>query len=287
MMKWLDFFSIRQKLAMLLILLLSAVSYLTINSINESHQQQQHNIKIAISQQQQLIVAQFTNAFFFARQQVNITSESPNRSAIKKNQFLFEQNVKAMLYGGKIHLDLTLKKSIYITSINQIDIRKNLQESQRLWKKLQIINQAIPLRAVKREPLDIFYHVNDKLQEQLTQLVTLLTLQRDSYAQQHLLTLQISWFLVVIISALFTWLIARNITQPLDNIAKASSRMRLGDLQSYPMDNDHRDELGTVIYQADEMRLVLSELMQTFQQDNKQIMHSSKQINRKRLGNGT
>jgi len=277
-MKWLDYFSIRQKLAILLFFLLSAVSYIAITTIYDTNQHKQDNINIDIAQQQHLIVEQFINAFFFARQQANISGEKINSADVKKNQFLFEQNIKAMLYGGKTYLDLNMKRSIKLDAIASSSIRDAIKESQKLWKTLQSTSQNLPLKTANIEQLLVFHHLSNKLREKLTIIVISLTQNRDDNAHQDLLVLQLSWLFILIMGTLFTWFIAKNITQPLDNIAKVTSRIRLGDLTSYPLENSHRDELGTLFYQADEMRLVLSELMLTIQQHNKQLLHSSKQV---------
>ena len=276
-MKWLNYFSIKQKLAILLFFLLSAVSYLTFSTINATNQQQHNNTNLEVAQQQHLIVEQFINAFFYARQQALVSGEKSNHSELNKNQFLFEQNSKAMLFGGKTYLDLAMKTNIKLQAINAPDIQKKIKESQKLWNALQTSSQGMPLKHVSTEQLDIFHHIHGQLRNKLTNIVTLLTQHRDRRAHQDLITLQLSWLTILIMGTLFSWSIARNITQPLEGIAQVTSRIRRGDLQSYPDNNTHHDELGTLFYQADEMRQVFSELMLNIQQQNKQILHSSTQ----------
>lgn len=277
MIKWLNFFSIQQKLLMLLSFLLSTVSYLAISTMSVTNQHKKSNITIEIAQQQHLIVEKFVNAFFYARQQETIKGKRVDTSEIKKNQFLFEQNIKVMLYGGRTYLDLTMKNSIYLDAISNNHARAEVKISQTLWQNLQSASQNFPLQSATLEQLSIFHHLSNKLHKKLSTIVTNLTQHRDAIAQKERLILQLSWLSILILSSLFTWLIVQNITQPINNIAKIASRIRLGDLKSYPENNPHHDELGTLFYQTDEMRLVLSEMMLSIQQHNKQIVHSSMQ----------
>lgn len=276
-MQWLNFFSIKQKLASLLFFLLISVSYLVISTISDANQHKQNNMKIEVAQQQHLVVEQFINAFFFARQQTIISGEKTSTNEIKKNQFLFEQNLKAMLYGGKTYIDFSMKNSLYHEAISNEIIREEIKSSQKLWKGLQSASQNLPLEIINIEQLTIFHHLSNRLREKLNTIVTSLTLQRDKNERQGLLILQLSWLFILIMGSIFAWLIARNIIQPLEGIANVASRIRLGDLQSYPIAETHHDELGTLLYQADEMRLVLSEVMLSIQQHNQQIVHSSAQ----------
>lgn len=278
-MKWLNFFSIKQKLASLLFFLLSSISYLVISTINDVEQHKQNNLKIEIAQQQHLIVEQYINAYFLARQQSSLTNEKASNSELKKNQFLFEQNLQAMLYGGKTYLDFAMKKSVYHQAISNLAIKADVEMSKMLWKDLQSASQNLPLATLTIEQLTVFHHLSNKLREKLTTVVNSLIVVRDQNQHQDLLILQLSWLFILVVGSVFGWLIARNIIQPLDGIAKVASRIRLGDLQSYPVNESHNDEIGTLLYQADEMRLVLSEIIQTIQRHNKQINHSSTQAN--------
>lgn len=278
-MNLLNFFSIKQKLAILLFLLLSAVSYVAISSINDAQLHEQNNAKIKIAQQQHLIVEQFINALFWTKQQITITGENTDYRAVKKNQALFENNLNSMLNGGKSYLDLSMNSSIHLDAIINDLIKQELTDSQVLWSDLQRSGNNLSLQAISIDQLDTFHHLANKLHKKLSNIVSLLTEQRDQIDKQDQITLQLTLLFILIMGVGFSWLVAQNITQPLDTISKATSRIRLGDLQSYPIKNNHHDELGTLFYQADEMRIVLSELILTIQQHIKQITHSSSQLN--------
>ena len=275
MIKWLDFFSIKQKLAILLLFLLSAVSYISIDTMLDANQHKKSTLKIEIAQQQHLIVERFINAHFLSIHHSNLTGEKSDKSEIKKNQFLFEQNLKTLLYGGKTYLDLTKQDSIYLASVTNGAIKIEIKESQQLWKNLQSASQNLSLQSINHDQINVFHYLSEQLHSKLSSVVNALKKKHDENLQQDLLTLQLSWLFILIIGTLFAGLIARNITQPLDDIAKAASRIRLGDLQSYAEHNSHHDELGTLLYQTDEMRLVLSDLILNIQQYNKQMLHSS------------
>lgn len=278
MMKWLDFFTIKQKLAILLLFLLSAVSYLTFNTISNSDQQSKKNIEIEVAQQQKLLAQHFINSVFFAKQRREIDPEDLDNSRLNKNIFLFEANIKAMLKGGKAYPTMSVENSITLMPLD-VELKHTLQQSNTIWKELQASQKTLTGQAVTMDQLFIFQHLADNLLDALTHITTALLQQQQQQLQQSQLIVQLSWLFIVVIGTLFYWLIATNIIQPLANITKAASRIRLGDLQTYPINNSHRDELGTLIYQSDEMRLTLSKLMQAIQRHNKQIVHSSAQLN--------
>jgi hypothetical protein len=160
-------------------------------------------MKVEIAQQQHLVVEQFINAFFLARQHANISGEKSSNNEIKKNQFLFEQNLKAMLYGGKTYIDLSMRSSLYHEAISNTTIREEIKSSQMLWKDLQSASQNLPLEIINIEQLTISHHLSNRLREKLSTIVTSLTLQRDKNDRQGLLILQLSWLFILIMGSIF------------------------------------------------------------------------------------
>lgn len=278
-MKLLDFFSITQKLAILLLFLLSAVSYLVITTMQNSEQQQTINIKIEVAKQQNLIAQRFINALLLSQYQARLSASTPDKSALNKSEFLFTKNANALLSGGYAYRDIEMSNSTKLSPTLDLDIKSDLVESQKLWAELQTASQLLRLQPVTKEQLSIVNHLQDKLQNTLNKISNALSHKRQAEAQQKRLILQLSWLFIFIVGVLFSWSIAKNITQPLNSASKISSRIRFGDLQSYPDSNNHRDELGTLLYQTDEMRLKFSETILEIQQHNKQIVHSSEHLN--------
>lgn len=278
-MALLDFFSIRQKILMLLIFLISAVCYLAISPHLNTYQYNQISRQIEIAQQQKIITENFISHFFFVQQQAEINSLPPDNSHLNQIKTVFKTNVKAQLFGGKAYRDIKMQESMELSTIENETIRAEIENSDKLWVELQLVMQTLQLDKMTLEKLSITQHLADKLQQTLTSISTSLSLSLEQQTQQNLQVLKISWLIIVVIGSLFSWLIAKNITQPLNNVAQATSRIRLGDLQSYPDDNRHRDELGTLLYEADEMRLTLGKLISEIQQHNKQIIHSVAHLN--------
>ncbi|GLS89855.1 hypothetical protein GCM10007916_09220 [Psychromonas marina] len=274
-MKLLHLFSIKQKLTIIFLFLLTAVSYLAISTIQNTQQHNKNIIQIDVVQQQRVVVKNYLSLFLLNSQQTIMSGEEADKSELKQSQFIFNKNSKALLTGGEAYRELETDNSINLDPIMDLEARDAIQISQKLWVELQIALQTLHTDSATIEQLSIVHHLADSLHKTLTEIIN--TLSKDSLheAEKNRLILQISWFVIVLMGSIFSWLIAKNITNPLNNAAQAASRMRLGDLQSYPDQNNHRDELGTLIYEADEMRHTLGKLILEIQQHNKQIVYSS------------
>jgi len=265
---------------MLLLFLLSAVSYVAISTLLNTHQDNKISSQIEIAQQQIIITENFLNTFFFFQQQADISGFPPDNSRLNQIRAVFKTNVKAQLFGGKAYRDLTMQESRDLSVIENETIRAEIKKGDSIWADLQVAIKSLRIDQITLEKLAITQHLADKLQQTLTNISTLLSSSLIQQTQQNLQILKISWLIIIVIGALFSWLIAKNITQPLNSVAQTTSRIRLGDFQSYPDgDNTHRDELGTLLYEADEMRLTLGKLISEIQHHDKQIIHSSSHLN--------
>lgn len=276
--KWLNYLSIKQKLIFLLVFILGSLSFMSIYTIITLDNQKQDASVINIAGRQRMLSQKFSKEFFIALQEAQITGNKINTAQMEKTQRLFDQSLTAIGQGGVTYLDLTMRKEITLPSENDQRILAKLSDVQQLWQKLQTKIKTVDPQKYHISQLDNINAISVELLANMNKAVVMFANNSEQKVQKMLTYQKISWVITLILSSLFGWLIASNITLLLQEIVTTTKRVAHGDLQYHSYDKEHKDELGELAFQVDKMRSVLSEIIHTVQQNSRQMTHSSAQI---------
>lgn len=270
--------TVSKKLLTLTLLFLSILTSTVFYTASTLNTQKSDGTTINIAGRQRMLVQKFTKEFFFAIQQAQISAtEFDNRQTIKTQQ-LFDKSLKALKEGGSTFLDLNMTKTIKLPNTTNKLIYQKLNEVEQLWQQLQEETQRFDIKIDQIQQLEKINLLSIEVLISMNQVVVMFANDSDEKIQSMLSYQLWIWFFAILFSSIIAWMIATNITTPLSHIIKATKRIGDGNLQEYPCKKHYRDELGTLISQIEQMRSVLSDIIQTVQQNSKQMTHSSFRI---------
>jgi len=233
---------------------------------------------INIAGRQRMLTQKYSKEFFLALQYAQKNNTKIDINLTNKTQRLFDLSLQALSQGGTTYLDLGMTKKIELVKEKDKQIINKLTEVEYLWSQLQNKINSINPQLHQNEELTDINELSVKLLVKMDKAVEILTRNSEAKVQKMLGCQKGSWAVTMFFSILLGWVIARNITEPLKRIVKATSRVGEGDLKFYNYDKTHKDELGILAVQVNKMRAVLSDIIQTVQQNSKQMTHSSSQI---------
>jgi methyl-accepting chemotaxis protein len=173
-----------------------------------------------------------------------------------------------------------MTKEIFLPETSSNKVRVKLNEVDRLWKELMEEVQSIRTETIDTAQLERLNKLSVKVLVEMNRGVGMIA----SAADRKVFVLQIAqvvmWLLAIGISIPLARLILQAITSPINEMLAATRRISDGDLQPYDIVYHSRDELGDLSENIDLMREKLSTIINTMQQNGKQMTHSSDQIAR-------
>ncbi len=270
--------SVSKKLLTLTLLFLFIISAMIIYTITTLDTQKNDSSIINIAGRQRMLTQKFTKEFLLSLQQANKQQQASSLKQMQQTQQLFEVSLSALKEGGTTFLDLAMSKKITLPATTNTKIYQTLTQVTNLWQQLQNRISQLPAEHYKREQLQEINILSIEVLKTMNQAVGMFA--NDSEQKVYtMLTNQIwIWFFAGLTSSLIAWVIAYNITAPLQHIVNATKKISDGDLKAYPTDKLHKDELGVLTEQINKMRSVLSNIIHTVQQNSKQMTHSSLRI---------
>ncbi|WP_028863661.1 methyl-accepting chemotaxis protein [Psychromonas aquimarina] len=277
-LKWLNHFSVKQKIIILIAFILGALSFMSIYTIITLDNQKKDGTVINIAGRQRMLSQKYSKEFLLALHYAQKTGEQIDTSQMRQTKKLFDASLQALSKGGTTYLDLSMRKSIQLPKEEDTRILNQLKEVQKYWRQLQSSIEAVNPQECRKEQLMNINTLSNKVLASMNKSVVMFADNSEQKVQRMLTCQQGSWIITVLLSILLGWLISRNITQPLKHVVEATRRVGQGDLKSYRYNNENKDELGLLVAQVDKMRSVLSDVIHTVQQNSKQMTHSSSQV---------
>ena len=275
--------SVSQKLLTLTLLFLVVVTLMIVDTVTTLNTQKSDGAVINIAGRQRMLTQKFTKEFFLALQQAQHQAAGGGLQAIDLGRMtqtgrLFEDSLKALKSGGTTYLDLQMNKPVVLPAPENPQIVAKLNEVETLWQQLQSEIERVGTADYDPAQLTALNDLSIQVLATMNQAVGMFAGDSDSKVQTMLDHQTWIWLFAVVASSLTAWIIARNITTPLDQVIRASARIAEGDLKTYASQQSSRDELGTLMTQVNNMRSVLSGIIHTVQQNSKQMTHSSFRI---------
>jgi len=266
-----------KKLLVLTLLFLSVISAMVIYTSLTLANQKNDSTVINIAGRQRMLTQKYTKELFFSVLQAN-AKQAQTPSQQHKTKELFELSLSALKNGGTTYLDVQMTQTIELPTTENKAIRQKLSEVFTLWQQLQNEVAKINSSTIEKSQLATINQLSVKVLGNMNQAVVMFAKESDSKVQamvNHQL-----WIgaIAILIASIFALIISQNITLPLTHIVSATKRVSDGDLKAASTPDIHRDELGELILQVDDMRSVLSSIIHTVQQNSKQMTHSSLRI---------
>ncbi|WP_019612929.1 methyl-accepting chemotaxis protein [Psychromonas ossibalaenae] len=277
-LKWLNHFSVKQKIIILIVFILGALSFMSLYTIITLDNQKNDGTVINIAGRQRMLSQKYSKEFLLALQHAQKNGEQVDSGQMLQTKKLFDASLQALSLGGTTYLDLGMHSAIKLPKEQDARILSQLKEVQKYWLKLQSSIEAVNPQEYRIEQLMNINTLSNKVLASMNKSVVMLAENSELKVQKMLICQQGSWIITVLLSILLGWLISRNITQPLKHVVEATRRVGQGDLKSYAYDNENKDELGLLVAQVDKMRSILSNIIHTVQQNSKQMTHSSSQV---------
>jgi len=266
---------VSKKLLLLTLLFLSVISAMVIYTMLTLDAQKDDATVINIAGRQRMLTQKFTKEFFLSLQHSN---QQKTQQQLTNTNLLFEQSLTALTHGGFTYLDLKMEQKIKLPATTNEKIKSKLGEVSFLWQKLQTTIEKIDVHHFKQAQLNSVNQLSIEVLIKMNQAVFLFADASDSKVQNMVKNQIWIWLIASLAASLCALVITQNITTPLSYIVNATQRISDGDLKAFPKEQAHRDELGKLIEQIENMRSVLSSIIHTVQQNSKQMTHSSLRI---------
>lgn len=266
-----------KKLLVLTLLFLSVISAMVIYTSLTLANQKNDSTVINIAGRQRMLTQKYTKELFFTLLQSN-AKQGQTPGQLHKTKELFELSLSALTDGGTTYLDVQMTQAIELPNTENKAIRQKLSEVSTLWQQLQNEVAEINTSNVAKSQLITINQLSVKVLVNMNQAVVMFAKESDKKVQTMVNHQLWIWVIAIFIASIFALIISQNITLPLSYIVNATKRVSDGDLKASSTPDIHRDELGELILQVDDMRSVLSSIIHTVQQNSKQMTHSSLRI---------
>ena len=276
----LDRLDLEKKLRRIIVIFLTIISLIVLYTSVTLFQQKNDGLVINIAGRQRMLSQKYTKEIFLALHEAVQAQKPLDLSKAAASRRLFELSLSALIHGGKTYSDPRMTREITLPGTSSETIRVKLKEVEGLWKNLVNRVKAIHTETVDMNQLNTLNKLSVKVLVEMNRGVGMIA----SAADRKVFVLQIAqvvmWLLAITLSIPLARLILQAITSPINEMLAATRRISDGDLQAYDIIHHSRDELGTLSENINLMREKLSTIINTMQQNGRQMTHSSTQIAR-------
>ncbi len=274
----LNLLTVSQKLLLLIVFFLGAISFMSLYTIITLDNQKDSATVINVAGRQRMLSQKFTKEFFLALKQSEIEKQPINKSLFENTSKLFTKSLQALQSGGETYQDLAMSKVLLLPQNKDLDIEARLGKVESYWLELQAKIEALNERDYTVQQVEEINRLSVDVLSNMNKAVGLFAANSDKKVQDMLQCQKGSWFVAILLSSIFGWLIASNITTPIKTLLISTQRISAGNLKAQGVDSSRKDELGMLLLEVDKMRSMLSNIIHTVKQNSKQMTHSSLQI---------
>ena len=272
--------SVQKKLKVLSIFFLSILTIVLLYTSLTLYQQKGDGLEINIAGRQRMLSQTYTKEFYFRQLQTQCSTEEskPLAGSLSKTAKLFELSLAALQKGGTTYLDLGMTKPVQLSPAGDDVVQKQLDKVSILWTQLQNkINSVQGNICAPELMLEINLLSTDTLGA-MNKAVTMLADQSLANVETMQLVEVLLWLFAISAGLLLGSIIISSVTTPLDNILASTKMITSGDLRGSLASDLPKNELGVLQVNVDKMRSVLSKVINTVQQNSKQMSLSSSQV---------
>ena len=275
----LDKLKVNQKLQRLIIIFIALISIIILYTSFTLYQQKNDGLVINIAGRQRMLSQKFTKEIFLAFQKASLSQQPADFSGSTNTRRLFEISLTALNYGGRTFSDPKMTKEITLPGLSQKKIKFKLATVEKLWRDLIINVEEIGEIQPDKAQLDKLNSLSVNVLVEMNKAVGMIANAADKKVFILQIALIIMWLLAIAIAIPLTRIIVFSITEPLSKMLFETKRITTGDLKPNLQNvQKTKDELGILAKNIDTMREGLSNIINTVQQNARQMLHSATQV---------
>jgi len=267
-----------KKLRVLTLFFLAILSIMVLYTSLTLHRQKGDGLVINIAGRQRMLSQKFTKEFYLSLQQKQRVDIGFDPALMTTSARLFEVTLAALQKGGTTYMDLAMTKPVQLSAAGNGAVQKQLSQVGTLWYQLQEVIQSARGRACSPEQLLKINTLSINTLAAMNKAVAMLADQSAGKVRTMQIIEIFLWIAAGLISLLIGSMITSSITVPLDQVVSITRKIASGDLRDDALILSSKDELGILQKNVDSMRKALSNVINTVQQNSKQMALSSGQI---------
>nr|WP_320016493.1 methyl-accepting chemotaxis protein [uncultured Desulfobacter sp.] len=277
---------VNQKLRRTNISFLLIITIITCYTSVTLYQQGHDGRVVNIAGRQRMLSQKYTKEIFLGLEKAAVQPNAPAGQAnvlemAAKSRKLFEVSLSALAKGGTTYADTKMTQSISLSGIKEDHILKKLAQVDQLWKRL--VQEADVLATGQKTEiasLDRFNALSVEVLGEMNRAVGMIADAADHKVFILKIAQIIMWIIAVLFSIPMGRAVTQSITRPLSEMLRRTKKIASGDLQETDFINPSGGELGALSENIDDMRRSLHGIINTVQQNSRQMIHSSSQIAR-------
>ncbi len=273
-----DDLNVGKKLRVLSLFFIGILSIMMIYTLFTLYQQKEDGLKINIAGRQRMLTQKFTKEFFLSRQQENSSDKSSNQSLMTKSAKLFDLSLTALQNGGTTYKDLGLTKPLQLSHAGNAAIKKQLEDVSSLWNLLKSKVKSVEGSICPPETMTEINNISVKTLVSMNKAVGMLADQSASKVNTMQMVEIVLWVLAILISLSISSLIISSITDPLNKVVATTKIIAAGNLTGHSNVVPSKNEMGILQKNIETMRSALNSVINSVQQNSKQMSASSIQI---------
>jgi len=273
-----DDLNVGKKLRVLSLFFIGILSIMMIYTLFTLYQQKEDGLKINIAGRQRMLTQKFTKEFFLSRQQEKSSGTSSNNSIMAKSAKLFDLSLTALQNGGTTYKDLGLTKPLKLSHAGNAAVKKQLEKVSTLWNQLKSRVKSVEGSICPPETMIEINNISVKTLVSMNKAVGMLADQSASKVNTMQMVEITLWVLAIFISLSISSLIISSITAPLNTVVATTKIIATGDLTGHSNEVVSKNEMGILQKNIETMRSALNSVINSVQQNSKQMSASSIQI---------
>ena len=273
-----DDLNVGKKLRVLSLFFIGILSIMMIYTLFTLYQQKEDGLKINIAGRQRMLTQKFTKKFFLFRQQKKNSGETSSQPSMAKSAKLFDLSLAALQDGGTTYKDLGLTKPLKLSHAGNAAVKKQLEDVSTLWNQLKSKVKSVEGSICPPETMIEINNISVKALVSMNKAVGMLADQSASKVNTMQMVEITLWVLAIFISLSISSLIISSITDPLNTVVATAKIIATGDLTGHPNAVVSKNEMGILQKNIETMRSALNSVINSVQQNSKQMSASSIQI---------
>lgn len=270
--------SVKKKLKVLSLFFISIISITLIYTSFTLYQQKGDGMKINIAGRQRMLTQKYTKEFFFSQQQKQYSDKNYDSAIMTNTAKLFDMSLIALQKGGTTYSDLGMTKQIKLSPAGNDAVKKQFAEVANLWQQLQAKVNSVKGEICAPELMIEINKLSVSTLGTMNKAVGMLADQAAVKIRVMQIVEVLLWIFAITTSLLLSSVILSSIKSPLDRLLGFAEKITDGDLRETPLGELRDNELGILQGKVDEMRQALSKVINTVQQNSKQMTISSGQV---------
>ncbi len=271
--------SVDKKLRVMIMLFISILTIMVLYTSFTLLRQKGDGLDINIAGRQRMLSQKFTKEFYLAQLQQQGENKKYDTSQMEKTAKLFGVSLMALRAGGTTYKDLGMTKPVKLSAAGDANVKKQLDKVEGLWLQLQDKVNSAKGEICTSEVLLEINQLSVSTLGSMNKAVGMLADQAASKVALLQIAVILLWVFAVFASLLIGSVIRASITRPLEQVLATTKKITDGDLRgSSATVVVPNNELGVLQTNASAMRIALSEVINSVQQNSKQMAVSSGQI---------